>query len=244
MKRILTTTMAMLLCISLTAAINASATDGDEPAASLSANLETIGVAVQLSEPTGEAPQGDAADGADDSVEAKPDEYVDYMAVMVQAAVTGDYQTGLAAQEARNAKIDREGLASVKIAFEDLYLLAKIMYAEAGSNWLSDDWKMCVGEVVLNRVDSPEFPNTIKEVLTQRGQYYGSSSRYFERLRPTELCAKLAQRLLEGERVMDDPAVVFQANFRQGSGIHTSYYDKYLGATYFCYSAQMHLYEA
>jgi hypothetical protein len=42
---------------------------------------------------------------------------------------------------------------------------------------------------------------------------------------------------------MNAPAVVFQANFRQGSGTHTSYYDRLLGSTYFCYSSKMHLYE-
>lgn len=36
----------------------------------------------------------------------------------------------------------------------DLMLLAKVIYAEAGSDFLSDEWKMCVGEVVLNRVAS------------------------------------------------------------------------------------------
>lgn len=167
----------------------------------------------------------------------------DYLEDMVWAAVEGDYETGEAAATARNEKIETLGLDYEPIEFEDLYLLSKIMYAEAGSVWLSDEWKMCVGEVVLNRVASPEFENTIKDVLEQPGQYYGKNSSYFNRLRPSELCVRLAIRLLEGERVLNDPSVVFQANFRQGGGVHTKFVDSQLGATYFCFSIRPYLYE-
>ena len=74
---------------------------------------------------------------------------------------------------------------------------------------------MSVGEVVLNRVAHSDFPGTIREVVYQPGQYYGAQSRYFENLRPDGRCVGL-KRLLEGERVLNDPAVVFQANFKQG----------------------------
>lgn len=167
---------------------------------------------------------------------------VDYSQMMINAAVVGDYETGRAADAARKAKIADMGLYFNDINFDELMLLSKIMYAEAGSVWLSDQWKMCVGEVVLNRVASPEFPNTIADVLAQPGQYYGANSRYFNSLLPSETCVRLALRLLEGERVMNDPAVVFQANFRQGSGTHTAIYDRYLGWTYFCYSSKPELY--
>ena len=173
--------------------------------------------------------------------QATYDENVDYSAVMKQAAITGDYEAGVAAQQSRDEKIAALGLESKSYTFEDLMLLSKIIYAEAGSEWLSDEWKMCVGEVVLNRVASPEFPNTIKEVLEQPGQYYGSNSRYFNNLLPTERCVDCALRLLNGERLLE-PSVVFQANFTQGGGTHTAVYDKYLGWTYFCYSSNIELY--
>ena len=38
------------------------------------------------------------------------------------------------------------------------------------------------------------------------------------------------------------PAVVFQANFKQGSGVCKALYDSHLGWTYFCYSSNMSLY--
>ncbi len=123
----------------------------------------------------------------------------------------------------------------------DLMLLAKVIYAEAGSDFLSDEWKMCVGEVVLNRVASPEFPNTITDVVYQPGQYHGARSGYIASLIPSERCINVAKRLLNGERIME-PSVVFQANFKQGSGVYKALYDGRLGWTYFCYSTNMRLY--
>lgn len=123
----------------------------------------------------------------------------------------------------------------------DLMLLAKVIYAEAGSEFLSDEWKMCVGEVVLNRVASPEFPNTIYDVVYQQGQYQGARSGYIASLTPSERCIDIAKMLLNGERIME-PSVVFQANFQQGSGVYKALYDSNLGWTYFCYSTNMSLY--
>ena len=185
-----------------------------------------------------------------EAVQAEPDNTkevgafanTDYMLDMIWAAVAGDYVSGEAAEELRNEKISLMSLDYTVVDFEELYLLAKIIYAEAGSNWLSDEWKMCVGEVVLNRVVSPEFADTIKDVLEQPGQYYGKNNGYFDGLRPDQRCVKLALRLLEGERQMD-PSVVFQANFRQGSGVHTAFFDDQLGWTYFCFSSRPNLYE-
>jgi len=166
----------------------------------------------------------------------------DYMAQMMATAVVGDADCGRQLAEARNTKINEQGLTYSKVDWDDLYLLSKIIYAEAGSYWLLDDWKMSVGEVVLNRVASPEFPNTVREVVYQPGQYYGSQSRYFEELRPDARCVDAARRLLEGERILNDPSVVFQANFKQGGGTHTALYDKHLGWTYFCYTSKPRLY--
>lgn len=168
---------------------------------------------------------------------------VDYMHLMMTSAEEGDWDTGQYAQFARNTKIDEEILPYNKVSYEDLFILAKVICAEAGSQWLSDEWKMSVGEVVLNRVQSQEFPNTVAEVVYQPGQYYGAGSQYFDLLIPDKHSISLARQLLEGERVLENPAVVFQANFRQGSGVHTAYFDDALGWTYFCYSSSADLYE-
>ncbi len=172
---------------------------------------------------------------------ASYDQNTDYMAVMMNAALTGDYAKGNAAEASRNAKLTALGLDD-KIAFDDLYLLAKVIYIEAGGcSWLSEEWKFCVGEVLMNRVASPEFPNTVRGVVYQRGQYASAGSSNWESLMPNMQSVQLALRLLRGERHMDS-SVVFQANFTQGSGVYLQMYDKLLGSTYFCYSNNPSLY--
>ena len=51
------------------------------------------------------------------------------------------------------------------------YSSASSSSTEAGSAWLSMEWKMAVGEVLLNRVASPEFPDTLAGCAFQPGQY-------------------------------------------------------------------------
>ncbi|MEA4947603.1 MAG: cell wall hydrolase [Oscillospiraceae bacterium] len=171
---------------------------------------------------------------------AAPDDGMD---AMIAAAAAGDLEAGALAEAERNARIDAEGLPLVKVRFAELCLLARLIYAEAGSSWLSDEWKFCVGEVVMNRVASPEFPDTLEEVIYQPGQYYGRRSRYFASLVPGETEIRAASRLLQGERHMS-PAVVFQANFPQGSGTYLHLRAKILGSTYLCLSSHPKLYTA
>ena len=168
---------------------------------------------------------------------------MDYMAEMMAAAQRGDLAVGQAAEAQRSEKIAALGLDYPEVHFEELYLLSKIIYAEAGSAWLPMDWKMAVGEVALNRVASPEFPDTLREVLEQPGQYYGKNSSYFERLKPSAECVEAARQLLEGARVLGEPGVVFQSNYRLGSGVYLELRDRWLGSTYLCWSSFPELYE-
>lgn len=163
-----------------------------------------------------------------------------YLDEMRAAAVAGDPEAGAAAEQSRNSLIDRNGSTEGKICFADLYLLARLISAEAGCNWLSEDFRMCVGEVVLNRVASPEYPNSIREVVYQKGQYSSVNSPGFDSLVPKEECVDIALRLLQGERKMVE-SVVFQSNTIQGDPFMI-FTDHTLGTTYFCVSANQELY--
>ena len=146
------------------------------------------------------------------------DPKVDYLAIMLHAAEVGDIEAGRAASICRNEQIDIELTGETKLDFDELFLLAKIICAEAGSPQLGDDWRMCVGEVVLNRVASPEFPDSIHDVVYEPGQYQEVDTFEFAYvLMPTAECVDAARRLLEGERLME-PWVVFQANFVRAAG--------------------------
>lgn len=69
---------------------------------------------------------------------------------------------------------------------EDRYLLAKIAMAEAESE--DTEGKALVILVVLNRVWSDGFPNSIKEVIYQPGQFSPISNGRFDRVEPDADC--------------------------------------------------------
>ncbi len=164
-----------------------------------------------------------------------------YLDEMYAAALAGDVSAGRTAEENRNHVIAVTGSKSQCFSFDDLYLLSRFIFAEAGSDWLSDDFRMKTGEVVMNRVASPEFPDTLSGVLYQKGQYSAVTASGFEYIVPTEECVNAAFRLLQGERQMV-PSVVYQANYIQGD-VFYMYTDRRLGSTFFCVSENIELYQ-
>jgi hypothetical protein len=188
-------------------------------------------------------PANESNESTQEDTVDEPAPKTDYLAVMKACCLTGDVEAGEAAEMERNSKIAERGLNYPEICFEELYELSKVITNEAGSDWLSEEWKMMVGEVVLNRVASLEFPDTVLEVIHQRGQYQGANTDYFQRLTPYQDCVDIAARLLNGERIINDPSVVFQSSHILGSGIYREMYDETLGYTYFCYSERPELYQ-
>lgn len=55
------------------------------------------------------------------------------------------------------------------ISYEDVMLLARLIHAEARGE--SFRGKVAVGAVILNRLKSPDFPHTIKDVIMEKNQY-------------------------------------------------------------------------
>lgn len=122
---------------------------------------------------------------------------------------------------------------------EELEILALIIYQEAGGDACSDDTRLKVGNVFLNRVSSSLFPDTFYEVATQERQYgslFWTGIKWPDRhTEPEEQHAverayKIAERLLLGERALPDN-VIWQAQFPQGDGTYC-----YQDGNYFCYS--------
>jgi len=74
---------------------------------------------------------------------------------------------------------------------DDLYWLSHIIYAESGNQPL--EGKIAVGNVVLNRVASSNFPNTLKGVIFQKNQFSpaASGSIYREPNAESVIAAKL-----------------------------------------------------
>ena len=167
---------------------------------------------------------------------------VDYDAMLMWCVTTGNDSIGKQIVYERNKKLQALKLQPLYFSYDEYGLLAKIIQCEAGSNWLPIEWKMAVGDVVLNRVLSPEFPNTIHEVVFQPGQYPYVNGRSFLATIPSDDSASAALRVLSGEHIIDDRSVVFQANVSQGGGVYCIMHDDLLGNTYFCYSSHRDVY--
>lgn len=120
-----------------------------------------------------------------------------------------------------------EAEPEIEIDPDELEMLACVIYVEAGGDACSDETRMMVGNVVLNRVADDRFPDSIEEVLLQPYQYntFSWDGIVWPERASTEAEAhavqrayECAERLLRGERVIDAD-VVWQAEFCQGSEI-------------------------
>ena len=77
----------------------------------------------------------------------------------------------------------------------DLYLLAKVIHAEARGEIYTG--KVAVGAVVLNRVKSPDFPNTISGVIYQKHAFTAVSDGQIN-LTPDQTAINAAKDALNG----------------------------------------------
>ena len=158
---------------------------------------------------------------------------INYGELMIYAASMGQIERGKEFERLRNLKKEHYGITD-DFTFDNLYLLAKIVEVEAGSTWITDEHKQLVASVVVNRVNSSRFPNTIRDVIYAPGQYSLVGTEYFENLVPTYISVLNAAHVLARGSIAPEN-VVFQANFPQGTGVYKTFAPEKLGTTYFCY---------
>ena len=84
---------------------------------------------------------------------------------------------------------------------DDLYWLSRIIYSESGNQPLSG--KIAVGNVVLNRVNSPRFPSTIHGVIFQRNQFSPAANGTINRT-PNAESVMAAKLCLDGAVELDN----------------------------------------
>ena len=191
------------------------------------------------------------------------DPEVDYMRAMKQALEDGSpyaMEVGAIYEGQRNLKIQELELPQEQTAYfsqygeaeeileamaqaeapkaaytqADLDLLSRLIYAEAGCTWIPDWVQRMVGSVVLNRVESQYYPDTIREVIYQPGQYAPTWDGSLQKT-PDARTIENARYLLEHGSICPEN-VVGQNSIITGSGVYTSYYDQVLETTiYFCY---------
>ena len=117
-----------------------------------------------------------------------------------------------------------------EFTYEDARLLMKIAQAEAGNQGVQG--MTLIMAVVLNRVESPDFPNTIREVIYQDCQFYTAGMKsnlgpevhealaYVESGQPldTEIIAFEVSKSKELERYFEYAYTVGDHNFYKKKG--------------------------
>jgi spore germination cell wall hydrolase CwlJ-like protein len=102
------------------------------------------------------------------------------------------------AKEAERRRTANRG--KVDASADEVRLLGALIYCEAGNQ--SYEGKLGVGAVVMNRVKSPAYPNTIHGVIYASGQFTpalnGKVARAYENGVP-QSCLNAAQAAINGE---------------------------------------------
>jgi spore germination cell wall hydrolase CwlJ-like protein len=135
-------------------------------------------------------------------------------------------------------QIRQEELKQKEIQYQkDLFLLGNLVDEEAGSSWLCDEHQKLVVCVVLNRVKSNLFPNTIHDVIYQKKPKIQYQSAWSSSLKgkPSDRAIKNVKAVLNGEYACPSD-IIYQSERKQGI-VYKQFYNKYTGTTtYFCYS--------
>ena len=103
---------------------------------------------------------------------------------------------------------------------EDLYWLSRIISAESQGEPFQG--QLAVGNVVLNRVADPEFPNSIKEVIfdTAGGFQFEPVENGTVYLEPTAQSVEAARQVLNGAKAVDDCLFFYAPALSQGLWIN------------------------
>ena len=115
---------------------------------------------------------------------------------------------------------DSEAIMAMKDAWaaeqEALDIIAKVIQHEADPAWCEWEHSVAVGAVVCNRVKSPYFPDTVKEVVAAPGQYLPAYTYGFDKT--SRLAYEAAKAALDGDHDVPEDAY-WQDNKVQGRRI-------------------------
>lgn len=134
-----------------------------------------------------------------------------------------------AAKEAEKAKAEARAKASANVGegveYSDstLKLLASIIFCEAGNQ--PYEGQVAVGAVVMNRVRSDAFPDTVREVIYQKGQFTPAGSGWLDRVVAskgyTDAALQAAKDALAGQSPIGDCLYFDQGSQGKRIGAHS-----------------------
>lgn len=130
--------------------------------------------------------------------------------IRMDASVTADARTstiGMVSMAASGQRVVDYGVLEKEPVYElaenDYEVLLRIVEAEAGGE--DEDGRLLVANVVLNRVNSDRFPDTVTEVVFQRekgvSQFSPASSGRIWTVKISDMTTEAVRRALEGEDI-------------------------------------------
>lgn len=175
------------------------------------------------------APEGEAAESAGTSERAavREDSGSQEGTASGESAKTAE---GAAAQEASgtpeqpSAPETQEAAASVSLSDRDYQTLLKIVQAEAGN--CDRTGRILVANVILNRVESDTFPDTVHSVVYQRHQFSPVGNGSINRCRVTDATVEAVDSALAGEDYSD--GALYFMNRRASSRKNVRWFDNHL----------------
>ena len=175
------------------------------------------------------APEGEAAESAETSERAAVREGSGSQ----EGTASGENAKtaeGAAAQEASgtleqpSVPETQEAAASVSLSDRDYQTLLKIVQAEAGN--CDRTGRILVANVILNRVESDTFPDTVHSVVYQRHQFSPVGNGSINRCRVTDATVEAVDSALAGEDYSD--GALYFMNRRASSRKNVRWFDNHL----------------
>ena len=90
-----------------------------------------------------------------------------------EAAASTQTETTASPEAESEVTAEAPNVNAITVTDREYCMLCNVVGHEYGANWVPEADKALVVEVIMNRVNSPAFPNTIYDVLMQRNQFAG-----------------------------------------------------------------------
>lgn len=138
------------------------------------------------------------------------------VAVASDAAVTRDSVTSRSGSRREEAPTVYYEEVGVNVAEDEIEILERIVQAEAGGSGY--DGMLAVANVVLNRVKSDRFPNTVTEVVFANRQFTPISDGRYYTVKVSDTAKQVVEDALNGARLIGEDALYFCTPTASGKG--------------------------
>ena len=180
-----------------------------------------------ITEPAAGSENADADHGPEEAAETETAAAADEVSGITQAEpeteVSGEARVQAAAEETVVAE-EPAREAFTRYSESDYNVLLRIVQAEAGN--CDIEGRVMVANVILNRVESGSFPNTITKVVYQKHQFSPVSNGSIKRCKVTTETVEAVERALAGEDLTD--GALYFMNRRASSKKNANWFDRHL----------------